>query len=307
MSHTECPPLSELKDCSEFSVFNVYQVERVDGSYVYEKLKEFSFDENVVYIDDEMRLDCYHNCTLLLSSIQSNIHAFNSGAMRAVQDYSFRKRSSDQIRTELDVAISGLLFNFLNSARAFIDQTEAALCRVYGGKDSVEFKAWKAITGKAFDSGLAYGFFDKLRNYCQHVGVPVFIHSATHNPEKNTTAYKLEFDRDDLLLKYSGWGKTADKLRVAPQYFSVFQLMSDWAGSFNEISKYIHRFWYEYAVEAACRIQSYRKELYATKELVVGRGIERPGVDGWQRIPRFLPEAKARKVIMAYAAPVYES
>ena len=307
MSHTECPLLPELTDCGEFSAFNLYSVESVGGRNVYEKLKEFSLDEYAVYMEDERKLDCYHNCTLLLSSIQSNIHAFNSGAMRAVQDYSFRKRSSDQIRTELDVAISGLFFNFLNSVRAFIDQTEASLCRVYGGDKSVEFKAWKAITGKEFDSGLAYGFVDKLRNYCQHVGVPVFVHSATHNPEKNTAGYMLEFDRDDLLLKFSAWGKTAGKLRAAPQCFSVFQLMSDWAVSFSEISKYIHRFWHGYALEAACRVRSYRQEFQVSKELAVGREIEEPGVDGWQRIPRFLPEAKARKVVMAYATPVHES
>lgn len=305
MSCTTCSSLHELEGQGELKKFNLYSVECVNGRNIYKKLKEFSLKEYSVYAEDERKLDCFHNCTLLLSNIQSNIHAFNSSAMRAVQDYSFRKKSSDEIRTELDIVLSGRFFNFLNSVKAFIDQTESSLCRIYGGKDSSEFKEWKAVTGREFDRGLAYGFVDKLRNYCQHVGVPVFMHSAMHDSEKNTASYKFEFDRDELLSQYNEWRKVEGKLRDMPKYFSVIQLMSDWAVSFNEVSKYIHRFWYEYALEAACRIISYRREFQVVEGLVVECDVDEPVKEGWQRIPRFVPEAKARKVVIAYATPVH--
>lgn len=306
MESSVSPRSSELVKKAGEDAFAIYSVENVGADCMYRKLRDFSSGEYALYLSDEARLNCYHECDLLLSGIKVNINSFNTIAMSAVADYRFRKTSSDEVRTRLDIAIAGALFNFLNSVRAFIDQTESSLRREYGGESSPEFKAWKVETGKAFDVGLPYGFIDKLRNYCQHVGIPAFVHSAVYNSEADQAIYKVEFDRDDLLSKYDGWGKVAEKLKVQPQFFSVFQVMSDWAGSFNEVSKYIHKFWHAYAVEAACRIRAYRREFQVTGDLIVASKVEAPKPGELHRIPRFVPEAKARKVVIAYATPIPE-
>ncbi|WP_323083756.1 hypothetical protein [Aeromonas jandaei] len=124
--------------------------------------------------------------------------------------------------------INRSLLNLLTSMRTMTDHLEAKVKRVYGA-DSQEFLTLKRLFSNAFDTHFHYGFSCKLRNFVQHVGMPPFSFSMGSAIGDANIKYniKLDFERDELLMKYDSWGPVKKRLMAQDERFSVFEIIED--------------------------------------------------------------------------------
>jgi hypothetical protein len=68
--------------------------------------------------------------------------------------------------------LNRLVLNFLSAVRTFLDHAETKLKTTYG-EESENFKVFKKSCSLCFDNCFSYRFLYKLRNYSQHVGMPI--------------------------------------------------------------------------------------------------------------------------------------
>ena len=70
------------------------------------------------------------------------------------------------------VDLSRRLLNYLSAVRMFTDQSESTIKREFGSS-SERFQRYKEYESELYDSSFAYRFLYKLRNYAQHLGLPL--------------------------------------------------------------------------------------------------------------------------------------
>lgn len=100
------------------------------------------------------------------------------------------------------------LFNFLTSARTYLDHTETYLKRSYG-KESKEVIEFKELTSKLYDLHFEYRFTYKLRNYAQHCAMPlnkITLDYQGQDIENGKLTLTPMFDKNELLRNFSEWG-----------------------------------------------------------------------------------------------------
>ena len=87
----------------------------------------------------------------------------------------FRSTHSDFI------AINALTTNLISSGRAVVDAIDACMENSYG-KTSTEYKSFRTnCQSKVYDNNFAYRFFYHLRNFSQHMHLPVSISNGLFN------------------------------------------------------------------------------------------------------------------------------
>jgi hypothetical protein len=97
-------------------------------------------------------------------------------------------------------------FNWLLSARFFLENKEIQLKRRYG-KTSPQVREYKVVTANEYDGHFAYRFFYKLRNYAQHWDWPPLNGRIQVDVDEDPTRWiELFFERSKL-LSYDGWGQ----------------------------------------------------------------------------------------------------
>jgi hypothetical protein len=111
---------------------------------------------------------------------------------------------------EMVFNLNRLVLNFLSAFRTFIDHAQTDLDRTYG-KESENFKIFKESSSLCFDNCFSYRFLYKLRNYSQHVGMPITgiktdSRLAHINPLEVDHLLKVTTLKSDL-LKFDEWGK----------------------------------------------------------------------------------------------------
>lgn len=108
--------------------------------------------------------------------------------------------------------INRLVLNFLSSIHTFLDHTETYIKRTYGKKPK-ESQNFEKTTNSYFDTYFSYRLLSKLRNYSQHVGMPMTCLTATSkmvNPDQMEYNHVLEtIALKDESLKFDDfdWGK----------------------------------------------------------------------------------------------------
>jgi len=111
---------------------------------------------------------------------------------------------------EMVFNLNRLMINFLSAVRTFLDHTETNLKRTYG-KESENLKTFKKNCSSCYDNYFSYRFLYKLRNYSQHVGMPITgIDAASDliyiNPLAVDYMLRITTLKSDL-LKYEEWGR----------------------------------------------------------------------------------------------------
>lgn len=136
--------------------------------------------------------------------------------------------------------INRLFLNYLSSMRTFLDHSEAFLSRKFG-KESSQFLEFKKLTSVFYDNSFAYRFFYKLRNYAQHIGLPLsrILFATEYNRKDNQIKGSLNvlFDRDKLLLNYDGWGVVKSDLETKEKEFDAIPLICEMTHNMLEIRR----------------------------------------------------------------------
>lgn len=125
--------------------------------------------------------------------------------------------------------INRLVLNLLSAVRTFLDHAETNLKRTYGEK-SDNFQTFNKACSSCFDNYFSYRFLYKLRNYSQHIGMPITCLDASSemvnlNPLKFDHMLKTVAMKNDL-LKYDKWGKykefeIKDEINLLPEKIDI--------------------------------------------------------------------------------------
>lgn len=170
-----------------------------------------------------------------------------------------------------------MLLNYLSSIRTFLDHTQTFVIQKFGA-ESVEFAEFKSVTSFYYDNSFAYRFFYKLRNYAQHVGLPInsFQFSHSYDAEINLMrgTLSLSFDRDKLLSTYNSWGNLKDELSSMPEMFDVIPLVGEMTFNIKEVEGHIEILHRKSLLLSANYISSLINHLPAEGETIVARLLE---------------------------------
>lgn len=135
-----------------------------------------------------------------------------------------------------------LFLNYLSSVRTFLDHSETFINRKYGtnGKELIEFKR---ITTYFYDNSFAYRFFYKLRNYSQHIGLPLdtLSFNTKYDKQNNTVKGQLnvKFKTEKLLSNYKSWGTVKTDLENMSTEFEVSPLVYEMTHNIKQIKENI--------------------------------------------------------------------
>ena len=131
------------------------------------------------------------------------------------------------------------LFNYLSSARTYLDHSEKYLKNKYGN-NSIQFDSFKNYTSSLYDSFFEYRFIYKLRNYAQHCGLP--INSITFSVD-NKDLLKRKINLNPLFLKselkknYKEWGqKINEDFDFQPEEISVRQIIGNYYKNIKDLN-----------------------------------------------------------------------
>lgn len=131
------------------------------------------------------------------------------------------------------------LFNYLSSARTYLDHSEKYLKNKYGN-NSTQFNSFKSYTSSLFDNFFEYRFIYKLRNYAQHCGLP--INSITFSVDnkdllKRTINLNPLFLKSELKKNYKEWGqKINEDFDFQPEEISVRQIIGNYYKNIKDLN-----------------------------------------------------------------------
>lgn len=196
------------------------------ATHVLEIIRELS-EEEYEHLKKAKRLvygfvDDYQQFTMVRNSHE----AYRKLLDHYGQQYSSGPPWNEVIAGFMRHEINRRLRGFFTEFRTFLDYAETSLKNDYG-KASDEVERFKEACSKEFDSSFAYRFIYALRNYGQHVNLPlgnVSLKSGESNIQTGETRYHLTFEvnRDALLYSSFSWrGDVKAVLERLPEKFKL--------------------------------------------------------------------------------------
>lgn len=128
----------------------------------------------------------------------------------------------------VELQVNRVVMNYLSMIRTFLDHTTAALTRHYRDEPG-RLRAFRVACREAFNAHFAYRFVSKLRNFAQHVGLPVQQVAALGvlvDPTTRTRRVQLRaFCDRDVLLREFDWGPVRRDLEQQGSIFDIGPLL----------------------------------------------------------------------------------
>lgn len=117
--------------------------------------------------------------------------------------------------------INRLVINFLSSIFPFLDYSRERL----SNEKPEELENFDNLTHWYYDSCFSYRFLYKLRNYSQHVGMPIIgigtlSEMVNPNPLETNHGLKTITLKKDL-LKFKKWGTVKDEIPTLPEKIDI--------------------------------------------------------------------------------------
>ncbi len=215
-------------------------VHQTDSGYSTELSDSLSKTEHDNLLSAIDEIHHFENCRRLLEIVIQNSNEFLmtiDSSVKYMLNNSLSMSGDKEEYYKQHLNFNRLFLNYLSSLRTFLDHNEVAIKRKFG-KESNEVEKFKNITKNCFDSYFSYRFLYKLRNYSQHIGLPIdeIEISATKQPDETFKGYaKIGFLSETLLEKYDGWGVVKKDLKSKKE-ISVTPLL-------NEMSSLLIEFW----------------------------------------------------------------
>lgn len=203
----------------------------------------------------------YHSSLQLVKSVQLNMQQFLEAVVHYSADFLETEDMSDDKFDSISMNFSRLMLNILSMFRSLLDHSNFSLSREFG-KESDQLKKWKSAQSEQYDSLFEYRLFYKLRNYCQHVGMPPMQISFSNSAEQEGIGFRLDLLRDKLLEEKDSWNKQlTNDLKTAPEKIPVIEGLDKWSKSFHTLSKLLLDLKRDAALCAAQKIINHRERL----------------------------------------------
>lgn len=147
-----------------------------------DKLKIYQFDEFTQSI-----IDSYIEITRHLQEIGQLFHVFRFNLENMLNSYTIYPNDTLERTAHFHsehsdfIAINALTINLISSGRAVADAVDSCMEISYG-QDSKEYQTFRTdCQSKVYEENFAYRFFYHLRNFSQHMHLPVSISSGLFN------------------------------------------------------------------------------------------------------------------------------
>jgi len=203
------------------------------------------FEEYNEIVDAKKFVYEYSSYSGLLSIVNSNFDTLNDYFHNTTKDVVKKSESSHGVTIEyldeIKLETNRHLLNYLSSIRTLIDHSSAFLTRKFG-KNSSQLEKFDRKTNYLFDHSFEYQFAYKLRNYSQHVGLPVtrVNYNASINSDKKVEVFfAISFDTRHLLNSYESWKPQTKEILSKLEYISV-------RGFIVEIKELIYELYYTF-------------------------------------------------------------
>jgi len=118
-------------------------------------------------VDDSIDLFLIHNY-----NFQKTVDFHNGDFRDFIENMTEPIKTDKNEYTHIKIEINRILLNYLSSFRMLIDHSERLIKKRFG-KDSKDFLKFKKTLKNIYDNHFEYRFIYKLRNFCQHCGIPV--------------------------------------------------------------------------------------------------------------------------------------
>jgi hypothetical protein len=247
----------------------------------------------------------YHDSLKLVQSVQLNIQQFLEAVVHYAAEFLETEEMNEEKFDLISLSFSRLLLNILSMFRSLLDHSDFSVSREFG-KESEQYLAWKKIQSEQYDSIFEYRLFYKLRNYCQHLGMPPMQISFTNSMDQDGIGFRLDLMRNKLLEEKSCWNKQLIKdLESTPEKIPVIDSLHKWGECFLRISEILLNLKREAALDTAHRIVNHRSRLNLPEDIGQLCAIWIPKVNENPKklniTMQWLPENQAQKLISGSA------
>lgn len=229
----------------------------LDDKKQFNVIKDITEREEREIYDFERELGDYFNDILLYQMVLKNYQII----VDLIEAYEVEVNNDRRLQSfkETVIELNRCILNFLTVFRTFLDHHEARIKREYG-KESQELRQFKKYCSSEFDSNVAYRFFYKYRNYCQHCGVPI-SRIVTRLTQTDTGEEKAVFDifiSKEGLLKDFNWGPIVKgDIEAHEGDLNLKKLLLEFDGSIKDIHKGIIRIKKDRILSAFKMLMSY--------------------------------------------------
>ena len=179
----------------------------------------------------------FYSSLMLIPLIDENLSEFDR-CIQSCMTQPLERLRDPLARRALTADLNRLLANFLTSCRLFLDHTQARTIRRYG-PNSRPVVAFVQATKSAFDASSAYRIMYKMRDYLQHVGLPIHTIGLTEtfDPALSRTDYSvgLTVDPHALLRHHAKWGKATADLQAIVRNVPVAEYSATFASHLRTI------------------------------------------------------------------------
>ncbi len=141
----------------------------------------------------------------------------------------------------IHIDINRLLLNYMSSVRLYVDYLKTQFSRNESLKPMLD--DYRLILAKCYDNSFPYRFFYKLRNYAQHIDLPIETISLKMkriSKGKYTYSIPIYFDTVSLLEKYKEWHIVKKDLENGPENLNVYDILQEHFVSVNYINNEVY-------------------------------------------------------------------
>ncbi|ENM5827860.1 hypothetical protein RBG15_003419 [Vibrio metoecus] len=243
----------------------------------------------------------YSQSLKLIKSVQLNVDEFFGSIAAYVRQYIDEKHMTDELYENITLDLTRQFLNLSSMFRSLLDHSDFSISRLCG-KESPEFKKWKASQSELYDAHSEYRLFYKLRNYCQHVGIPPFTFQLEDSMGSEEVTLQLDLKTDILLEEKSVWNSQLKQdLRAFPDNLPVLSFLEVWHNCFQKLSEVLLDIKASKVYSVASDIVNLRVKHDLPAEVgklcLLGLPLEDSNSDSLNMHMSWLPESSAQEIV----------
>ena len=209
----------------ENSILTEEQIKGIDEKYshlkdtdVIESLGRYEMDSeqnNLVITEFPINKEDLIEISNQISNIQQEFERLKVMYKMFISDvFDFLKLNSElekknKVTNELDV--NRFMMHLLSSGKLFVDFAENQIKT----KHRQNFKKFHKLTSQQYDNSFAYRFCYNLRNFSQHVGIPISaLHKKQDYVDDEKAIISLWIEKDYLLNSSFNWKKLRNEIEA---------------------------------------------------------------------------------------------
>lgn len=209
----------------ENSILTEEQIKGIDEKYshlkdtdIIESLGRYEMDSeqnNLVITEFPINKEDLIEISNQISNIQQEFERLKVMYKMFISDvFDFLKLNSElekknKVTNELDV--NRFMMHLLSSGKLFVDFAENQIKT----KHRQKFKKFHKLTSQQYDNSFAYRFCYNLRNFSQHVGIPISaLHKKQDYVDDEKAIISLWIEKDYLLNSSFNWKKLRNEIEA---------------------------------------------------------------------------------------------